>query len=361
MTVTIQLLLDIYSGSSSWEENAAATRDFNHQLLKRGKFTLDAIKKRGLLWAVLSGLGHEKEPGASHFIFECTALLGTIADTPKGAKAIFQMPNGLAVQKIASLLSHKEACVQEGAIWCIAKLTSHGNRDIHDSVLQPSLGVIKTLKHLFFQSGNDSMKLKIFSAYALSNLNNGIVSSEYDAAKLPIIDRMMEFFKEVQFQFDEQGRMLEGIIHCIGNLLPGSDAPTQEDIRARLLPHVQEWLQSSNETLRKKACWLAANLVAGSMAQIEWLLSNDGCFQLLLDIASTPNWNVRKEAIRVLCNAFGCGSREQIVNLIERGSLTPLSQAISTTEADYPFKEEISQVMIGAIRVYQKHLVAGPS
>ena len=122
--------------------------------------------------------------------------------------------------------------------------------------------------------------------------------------------------------------LLTPAMRTLGNFLTGCEQDTQLVLDAGFLAILHQLLRYPLEQVRKEACWTASNIAAGSRAQKQALLDEDGMLSDVMDLARTANTSVRKEACYVLSNLCEGGDAEQLNVLLSAGVIDTLSSAL---------------------------------
>lgn len=105
-------------------------------------------------------------------------------------------------------------------------------------------------------------------------------------------------------------------MRAVGNIVTGDDIQTQVIINCDALPCIYRLLLSSNDSIKKEACWTISNIAAGNRMQIQSLI-NANIFPLLVNIMRTDEFKIKKEAVWAITNATSSGTAEQIHYLVK--------------------------------------------
>ena len=122
--------------------------------------------------------------------------------------------------------------------------------------------------------------------------------------------------------------LLTPAMRTLGNFLTGCEQDTQLVIDAGFIPILRRLLRYPLEQVRKEGCWIASNIAAGSTAQKQALLDEDGMLTDVVELARTANTSVRKEACYVLSNLCEGGDAQQLSMLLDTGVVDTLASAL---------------------------------
>ena len=149
--------------------------------------------------------------------------------------------------------------------------------------------------------------------------------------------------------------LLTPAMRTLGNFLTGCEQDTQLVIDAGFIPILHQLLRYPLEQVRKEACWTASNIAAGSRAQKQALLDEDGMLADVLELARTANTSVRKEACYVLSNLCEGGDAEQLAALLSAGVVHTLAGALfEGTRQLYPVATQGLQCLLRHSDAYKE-------
>ncbi|CEM09031.1 unnamed protein product [Vitrella brassicaformis CCMP3155] len=102
-------------------------------------------------------------------------------------------------------------------------------------------------------------------------------------------------------------------LRTVGNVLTtGDDHHRQALIECGALPQLSVLLLSPRNDLRKQACWVVSNFVAGTRQHIQAVIDG-GLVLRLVEMVATDEWWVGQEAAWVIANAATAGSQQQTI------------------------------------------------
>ena len=121
-------------------------------------------------------------------------------------------------------------------------------------------------------------------------------------------------------------------LRAVGNIVTGTDEQTQFIINLNIIPHLLTMLDHPKKNIRKEACWTISNITAGTSEQIQNVI-NANVFPKLLHLLMTADFDIQKEAAWAVSNATSGGSPQQIMNIIQLGSIPALCNLLSVSES----------------------------
>ena len=133
-------------------------------------------------------------------------------------------------------------------------------------------------------------------------------------------------------------------LRACGNIVTGTDEQTQYMLDHGIVGYLGQLMKAEKRALRKEACWSLSNITAGTPSQIQVVLDAEGVIATTLQKAMPEGdvFEVRKEALWVIGNAFSGGTREQFRRLLKEGALVPIFVA-TAAESDRKLREIASQ------------------
>ncbi len=135
-------------------------------------------------------------------------------------------------------------------------------------------------------------------------------------------------------------------LRTIGNIVTGDDVQTQVVLQVAALPCLLALLGSARKGIRKEACWTISNITAGNKGQVigmvvtsqvlTTLLSANqiqavidcSIIQPLIQLLSSAEWDIRKEAAWAISNATSGGTPDQLRYLLSQNCIPPLCELL---------------------------------
>lgn len=106
--------------------------------------------------------------------------------------------------------------------------------------------------------------------------------------------------------------LVAAALRTVGNMASGSHAHTQVLIDSSVLPCLAALVVHPKRGLRKDACWMVSNIMAGTEPQLEAVLKQDGLMPRLVDALKSGEWIMQQEAVWAVSNGACTGNDEQI-------------------------------------------------
>jgi len=179
----------------------------------------------------------------------------------------------------------------------------------------------------------------------LSNGENSRIQAVIDSG---LVTRLVELLGHPSFSIQSP------VLGSLGNIVTGTELQTQFIIDAGSLNAMTHLFGSPHEEIRKNACWMISNITAGSPSQIQavidahlvpeliQVLTNDGF------ILTNDGFILKREAIWAIANATSGGTREQVLYLVEHGSVNVLCNLLGCHDI------KITQIILGALETTLK-------
>eukprot|EP00755_Sulcionema_specki_P038958 Sspe_Gene.2825::Locus_940_Transcript_1_2_Confidence_0.800_Length_1628::g.2825::m.2825 len=157
-------------------------------------------------------------------------------------------------------------------------------------------------------------------------------------------------------------------LRILGNIVTGNDRQTQQVLDAGALPLIHRLMTSTSSRIRKECCWNISNIAAGTVNQIQELITANIIPTLVSSLQPNVEWEVRKEAMWAVSNITATGKPEQVNHLVNCGVLDPLcnflvvpdakmlGQALDCLSNILRIGEEIA-AMSGSENVYKTYLI----
>jgi len=140
-------------------------------------------------------------------------------------------------------------------------------------------------------------------------------------------------------------------LRFIGNVLSGPDALTQVVLDAGYLDVMEPFMNHFCTAQRKEIIWSLSNILAGSVQQIEAVLSRDSLVRGLIDATSSGTQSIQQEATWCLGNATVDAVSTQIKKLADYGAIEALCKLLSPA---YDLPEKHIEIIVEALDAFMK-------
>ena len=118
-------------------------------------------------------------------------------------------------------------------------------------------------------------------------------------------------------------------VRTIGNIVTGSDHPTQAVIDSGAIPMLTNLMDHDKSSTRKEVMWALSNIAAGSQTQIQRLIDGK-LLPKIISMAVDQEFTIRKEAIWTLANITSGGTESQIEYIVHNGCLEAFNNIMSS-------------------------------
>ncbi|XP_018654197.1 LOW QUALITY PROTEIN: importin alpha-related [Schistosoma mansoni] len=310
---------------------------------------IDEFYKRGAVEILGSSLSSTHDD----LVFEAAWALTNIASGDSSHTAA--VVSSGTVPKLVRLLSHSAISIAEQSVWALSNIAGDGSkfRDIviESGVVEP---VLKLLDRVWKQPTVVSNV-----AWMLSNLcrNRDPPPPRAVIKKLlPVLNRLLQYEGNknvvvdtawaLSYASDAVNEFIDDIIEsgCVPLLLRllasssshwlviGTDEQTQAILDAGLLTYVPALLNNEKSTVVKEACWVVSNITAGSVDQIDMVISHN-VMPCILEILYKGEFRTQKEACWVISNYISGGTPAQCAYLLNQNVLKALCNILTVSES----------------------------
>lgn len=179
------------------------------------------------------------------------------------------------------------------------------------------------LGRLIFSTDNETVT---DACWALSYLSDG--PNERIAAVLSsgVAPRLVELLG------NSAGSVQTPALRTVGNIVTGTDEQTQYILNLNVVPHLLALLSHAKKNIRKEACWTVSNVTAGTSDQIQ-LIINHQVVPKLVELLHTAEFEIQKEAAWAVSNATSGGTADQILYLVQQGSIAALCNLLTAQDS----------------------------
>lgn len=202
------------------------------------------------------------------------------------------------------------ASMLRNAVWAVSNLCrSKPPPDF--ALLQPAIPYLATSLR------SDEPELLADACWALSYLSDAEDQRVQMLVDTGAVPRLVQL--TCRPQYDVQLPALR----TVGNIVSGTHEQTQAVLNAGVLPSLLGLLNHNKRNIRKEAAWTVSNISAGKPEQLESLLQST-CMERVVVLALHDEMEIRKECVWALSNMATVGTREQVVRLVQLGTLRAL-------------------------------------
>jgi hypothetical protein len=175
------------------------------------------------------------------------------------------------------------------------------------------------------------------ACWALSYLSDGSNDKIQAVIEAGVARRLVELLMHTSYSVQTPA------LRTIGNVVTGDDVQTQVVLQVSALPCLLALLGSARKGIRKEACWTISNITAGNKGQVRErvfvVFSNRLSIQIqavidcsivqpLIQLLSSAEWDIRKEAAWAISNATSGGTPDQLRYLLSQNCIPPLCELL---------------------------------
>ncbi|CAM9341292.1 unnamed protein product [Phaeothamnion confervicola] len=178
--------------------------------------------------------------------------------------------------------------------------------------------------------------VQVDSAWALSYLSDG------DDSRIEAVVAAGVVVPLVGLLWSDNNTVVTPALRALGNIVTGSDGPTQAVIEGGALPALAALTRHARKNIRKEACWTISNIAAGTPRQasftekkagIDALCACEGLMAGVVDQLAAGEYEVQKEAAWVLSNACTGGAARHVAALVAAGAIPALCRMLTLPDA----------------------------
>ena len=343
-----EMVIGVHFGTL--EEQLAATTKFE-KLLSQGLHPpIGRVVAAGVVPKFVEFLSYHHSPDLQ---FEAAWALTNITSGSSQQTEIVIRAG--AVPHFVTLLQSPAPNVHQQAVWALGNIAGDGPK-YRDIVLNS--GALPPLLQLLQKPGNETLMMRI-ATRALSNLCRG----KNPPPDWTLTRQMLPALAVLLYSTDEEvltdtctaisylsdsddnkiqavlesgvaKRLVDLLLHwsvsvqipalrSVGQLVSGTNIQTETVINAGCLKALAHLFTSPKATLRKDVCWAISNITAGNKAHIQAVIQANLVLPLI-ELLKHDEIKTKKEAALAISNATSGGTREQIMYLVEQGSIKPL-------------------------------------
>ena len=177
------------------------------------------------------------------------------------------------------------------------------------ALLQPALPYLKKLL-----MSNDADILSD-ACWAASYLTDGDDARIEGFVRTGVVERFCELMQH------NSDTITTPAVRVIGNIVSGNDMSTQSVVDAGGIGVLGGLMDHKKKSVRKEVCWALSNITAGSIKQIKDVLRHGAIIRKAVSLMAEGEWDVRKEACYIVCNAMTTGKDDEVQKCAEGGAI----------------------------------------
>ena len=123
-------------------------------------------------------------------------------------------------------------------------------------------------------------------------------------------------------------------LRAVGNIVSGTDHQTQAIIDLNAIPALVQILGHQKKVIVKEACWTLSNINAGTVEQITHVI-NAGAIPKFNQLLKRQDFDIQKEAAWAIINITSGGNNQQVIQLVDEGSVESLVILLNEQKASF--------------------------
>lgn len=270
-------------------------------------------------------------PGAVRLLEACSPqlrdsaswLLGNIAgDSPALRDSVLQA--GAMHSLLRNVQSPANPKLLQNVMWTISNLCRGKPSPDFNQVKDCIAAIPYAISH---EHATD--ELLVDGLWTLSYLSDG------DDCKIQAI--IMNAPQTIPFAVQQLTRnkssFMAPALRFLGNVVSGDEEQTQAVVDAGILQVISPCLHHPRKQIRKEATWLLSNIAAGSEDQVSALFCKPDIVELLVGMAASAVWDIRREGIYAVSNLASSGTPKQVAFLVDLDVIETLTDALDSTDS----------------------------
>lgn len=265
------------------------------------------------------------------------ALGNIIGDGPRSRDHVIEL--GVVQPLLTFIKPDIPISFLRNVTWVIVNLCRNKDPPPPNRTIKEILPALNVLIH------HNDINILVDTVWALSYLTDGgnsQIQMVIDSGVVPHLIPLLSH-KEVKVQ--------TAALRAVGNIVTGTDEQTQTVLNSGALSHLPNLLTHPKEKICKEAVWFLSNITAGSQSQVQAVL-DAGLLPLIIRNLEKGEFQTQKEAAWAISNLTISGNRDQVVELIKHGVITPFCNLLSCKDT------QVVQIVLDGIQNMLK--LAGP-
>ena len=256
--------------------------------------------------------------------------LGNIAGENASSRDLV-LQHGALINILQLCVPQAKPKLLDVATWCLSNFTRHNPR--------PNFGLlcnaIPTLENLL---GSQNLEVIHNTCNAIQHLtedeSENNAKLDYVCTKFPnLLGKVVHILKD-SLSLNSTASLCKSIqlatIKICGNFAVGNERHCRLLSDLNVVPLLLHSLSNTRDfNVRKYICWCFSNIAADATEQLQVMISTQGLFPQLIQIAIDDKFDVSKEAMWTICNAVGTANDSQMEELLSQKILTAICYSLA--------------------------------